>query len=347
MTDHTAVMICGHGSRDDDAIDEFNRISGHLRKRLPGVDVESGFLEFARPVIRTGLDKLKARGARRIVCLPGMLFAAGHVKNDLPSEIHEFAHDNPAIDVIYGRDLAIDARLLEAARDRIGEAERTAAKAIARDDTLLMVIGRGTNDPDANSNVAKVARMLWEGLGLGWAEVSYSGVAAPLVDAGLAQAVKLGFPRIVVFPYFLFTGILVRRIYAWTDAAARAHPEIEFLKASYLNDHARVIDTFVSRIEEALQGDANMNCALCKYRERIVGYEAEQGAPQVGHHHHARGVGTDGSGATDRGVHHGHHHRHHAHGHDHDHHHGHDHHHDHHDDDQHDDQHGHGEKDSA
>ncbi|MBI2978561.1 MAG: sirohydrochlorin chelatase, partial [Rhodospirillales bacterium] len=193
MTDHTAVMICGHGSRDDDAIAEFNRLSGHLRNRLPGFDVESGFLEFARPVIRTGLEKLKARGAKRIVCLPGMLFAAGHVKNDLPSEVHEFAHDNPGIEVIYGRDLAIDARLLEAARDRIVEAEKNAAKDIAREDTLLMVVGRGTNDPDANSNVAKVARMLWEGLGLGWAEISYSGVAVPLVDAGLAQAVKLGF----------------------------------------------------------------------------------------------------------------------------------------------------------
>jgi sirohydrochlorin cobaltochelatase len=326
LTDATAVMICGHGSRDDDAVDEFNRLSGHLRKRLPGFDVESGFLEFARPVIREGLEKLKARGAERIVCLPGMLFAAGHVKNDLPSEVHEFAHDNPKIEVVFGRDLAIDARLLEAARDRIEEAERSAAKHIARADTLLMVVGRGTNDPDANSNVAKVARMLWEGMGFGWAEISYSGVAAPLVDAGLAQAVKLGFPRIVVFPYFLFTGLLVRRIYAWTDEAARSHSEIEFLKAPYLNDHARVVDTFVSRIEEALDGDANMNCALCKYRERIVGYEADQGAPQVGHHHHVRGVGTDGSGAADRGVHHGHHrHGHHHHTHGHDHHHDHDH----------------------
>ncbi len=326
MTDPTAVMICGHGSRDDDAVTEFNRLSGHLKKRLPGFDVESGFLEFARPVIRDGLDKLKARGARRIVCLPGMLFAAGHVKNDLPSEVHEFAHDNPGIEVIYGRDLAIDARLLEAARDRIEEAEKAAGDGVGRADTLLMVVGRGTNDPDANSNVAKVARMLWEGMGFGWAEVSYSGVATPLVDAGLAQAVKLGFRRIVVFPYFLFTGILVRRIYAWTDEAAKAHPEIAFVKAPYLNDHARVIDTFAARVEEALAGDANMNCALCKYRERIVGYESEKGAPQVGHHHHVRGVGTDGKGAADRGLHHGHHHHHHGHDH---HHHGHDHHHHH------------------
>jgi sirohydrochlorin cobaltochelatase len=310
MTDKTAVMICGHGSRDDHAIEEFNKLAGHLSRRLPQFDVESGFLEFATPIIRTGLDKLKERGANKIVCVPGMLFAAGHVKNDLPSEVNNFGAENPGIEMIFGRELAVDQKLLEAARQRIEEAENEAATDVDRKDTLLMVVGRGTNDPDANSNVSKVARMLWEGMGFGWAEVSYSGVASPLVDAGLKNAVKLGYRRIIVFPYFLFTGILVRRIYDWVDEAAANHPEIEFLKASYLNDHDLLIDTFVERVEEALTGDNAMNCQLCKYREQIIGYEADVGAAQVGHHHHVRGIGTDGHDAHDHGV-HGHHHHHH------------------------------------
>ena len=314
MTEKTAVMICGHGSRDDAAIEEFNQLAGHLSTRLPDFDVESGFLEFATPVIRTGLDKLKDRGAERIVCVPGMLFAAGHVKNDLPSEVNNFGAENPDIEMIFARELAIDPKLLEAAKQRIEAAEKDAAPDVSRPDTLLMVVGRGTNDPDANSNVSKVARMLWEGMGFGWAEVSYSGVASPLVDAGLAHAVKLGYPRIIVFPYFLFTGILVRRIYDWADESAAENPGIEFVKASYLNDHELLIDTFVERVNEALSGDNNMNCQLCKYREQIIGYEGDQGAPQVGHHHHVRGVGTDGPRAHDRAHDHGHHH--HGHGHD-------------------------------
>ena len=298
MSGHDAVMICGHGSRDQEAIDEFNQLAVHLRARLPDHDVESGFLEFARPVIRDGLEKLKARGAARILCVPGMLFAAGHVKNDLPSEVNAFAADNPRIDVRFGRDLAVDARLLAAARQRIEAAEEAADGDAGRAHTLLMVVGRGTNDPDANSNVSKVARMLWEGMGFAWAEVSYSGVAYPLVDAGLGHAVRLGYRRIVVFPYFLFTGILVKRIYAWTDEAAAAHPGIEFVKAGYLNDHPLVIDCFVERLGEMLSGDNLMNCRLCKYREQIIGREDEVGAPQVGHHHHVRGIGTDAEPAA-------------------------------------------------
>ena len=191
MTEKTAVMICGHGSRDDHAIEEFNKLAGHLSRRLPQFDVESGFLEFATPIIRTGLDKLKERGANKIVCVPGMLFAAGHVKNDLPSEVNNFGAENPDIEMIFARELAIDLKLLEAAKQRIEAAERDAAPDVSRQDTLLMVVGRGTNDPDANSNVSKIARMLWEGMGFGWAEVSYSGVASPLVDEGLVRCQQL------------------------------------------------------------------------------------------------------------------------------------------------------------
>jgi sirohydrochlorin cobaltochelatase len=319
MTDPIAIMICGHGSRSRRAVEEFNQLSRHLRQRLPDHDVESGFLEFARPVIRDGLDALKRRGARRIVCLPGMLFAAGHVKNDLPSEINTFAAENPGIQVSYGRELAIDPRLIRASSERIAAAEAAAGRTMDRKDTLLMVVGRGTNDPDANSNVSKVARMLWEGMGFGWTEVSYSGVAYPLVDEGLRHAVRLGYRRIIVFPYFLFTGILVDRIYAHADACQAAHPEIEVIKAGYLNDHPLVIDTFVERLDEAMNGANLMNCQMCKYREQVLGFEADRGAAQVGHHFHVRGIGTDGDGHHDHGHGHGHGHGNgHGHGHDHD-----------------------------
>jgi sirohydrochlorin cobaltochelatase len=192
---------------------------------------------------------------------------------------------------------------------------------VPRDETLLVVVGRGTSDPDANSNIAKVARMLWEGMGFAWCEVCYSGVTFPLVAPGLEHAVKLGYRRIIVFPYFLFTGVLVKRIYRITDEVAARHPAIEFLKAPYLNDHPLVLDAFAERVQEVLDGSPNMNCQLCKYREQVIGFESEIGLPQAGHHHHVEGIGTDGDHAHDG---HGHDHRHdhdRHHRHDHDHHH--------------------------
>jgi sirohydrochlorin cobaltochelatase len=299
----TAVLLCGHGSRDPEAIEEFEIAAAALRGRLAPQDFATGYLEFAQPTIQQGLADLMARGARRILAVPGMLFAASHVKNDLPWEMNSFMAANPGIEVRLGRDLAIDPKLLAAAAERIG-----AAVPEDRQDSLLVVVGRGTNDPDANSNIAKITRMLWEGMGFGWAETAYSGVAHPRVDAALDRAARLGFRRIVVFPYFLFTGVLVKRIYAQTDDAAVRFPAIEFIKAPYLRDHPRVIDAFVERVAEFAGGDPNMNCQLCKYRTQIVGYEEEVGLAQQAHHHHVRG-------GDHRPDHHQHHHHDHPHEH--------------------------------
>ena len=285
-------MVCGHGSRDTGAVEEFQAVAKGLKERLPQYETDWGFLEFATPVIRTGLDALRAKGIRKVLAVPGMLFAAGHAKNDIPSVLNAYQTQNPELEISYARELGIDLKLIRAAGERVEVALQKAGGGVSREETLLVVVGRGASDPDANSNVAKVTRMLWEGLGLGWAETAYSGVTFPLVEPGLEHATRLGYKRIVVFPYFLFTGILVQRIYHYTDIVAAKHPEIEFIKASYLNDHPLVLDAFAERVEEIRNGENNMNCQLCKYREQFLGFENEVGLRQESHHHHVEGVGT-------------------------------------------------------
>jgi len=314
-------MVCGHGSRDTGAVEEFQAVAQGLKERLPQYETDFGFLEFATPVIRTGLDALRAKGIRKVLAVPGMLFAAGHAKNDIPSVLNAYQAQNPELEISYARELGIDLKLIRAAGERVEDALQKAGDGVSREDTLLVVVGRGASDPDANSNVAKVTRMLWEGLGLGWAETAYSGVTFPLVEPGLEHATRLGYKRIVVFPYFLFTGILVQRIYHYTDIVAAKHPEIEFIKASYLNDHPLVLDTFAERVEEIRNGENNMNCQLCKYREQFLGFENEVGLRQESHHHHVEGVGTgtdEGSDAVEDAHSHVH-----EHSHDHNHNHGH------------------------
>jgi sirohydrochlorin cobaltochelatase len=277
MTD-TAVLICGHGSRDLEAIAEFELVAAALRPRLPEFDFATGYLEFARPTIRDGLAALAARGARQILAIPGMLFGASHVKNDLPREMNSFMAGNPAVDVRLGRDLANDPGLLRAAADRIANAAPDPA--IPHAETLLVVVGRGASDPDANSNFSKLARMLGEGMGFGWVDAAFSSAAHPRVEAALTRAARMGFRRIVVFPYFLFTGVLVKRVYAQSDAVARLFPEIEFVNALYLRDHPGVVDAFHDRVREVRDGQP----ALRKYRTQIVGCEDDAGAVQAGHH---------------------------------------------------------------
>jgi sirohydrochlorin cobaltochelatase len=283
------VMICGHGSRNRQAVAEFAQLAAGLRAQLPGVPVEYGYLEFARPILRDGLESLRAQGVKRVLAVPGMLFAAGHAKNDIPSVLNTYSAET-GLRIDYGRELGVDLSMIQAAGARIREALDAADSSVPLSDTMLVVVGRGSSDPDANSNVAKVARMLVEGFGFGWGETVYSGVTFPLVEPGLRHAVKLGFRRIVVFPYFLFSGVLVSRIRQHTQLVAADHPELEFVEAGYLGDHPLVINTFLERVQEVVRGETQMNCSLCKYRAQVLGFETEVGAPQQSHHHHVEGL---------------------------------------------------------
>jgi len=272
----TGVMICGHGSRSQSAVDEFSVLADKLPAYLPDDwMMEYGYLEFANPVIRDGLDRLREAGCTRILAVPGMLFAAMHSKNDIPTVLNTYAEKH-GIDVSYGRELGVDPKMIAAAGARITEAVAKANAAhgeVALHDTCLVVIGRGASDPDANGNVAKIARMLHEGIGFGWCEVGYSGVTFPLVEPCLTHAAKLGYKRIIVFPYFLFTGILIDRIYGFTDQVAAAHPDIQFVKAGYLNDHPQVLATFAERVMEQTGATPVPNCGICGYRTQVLEIE--------------------------------------------------------------------------
>ena len=297
----TGVMICGHGSRSQAAVDEFAVLAQKLPALLPADWLtDYGYLEFANPVIRDGLDRLREAGCARILAVPGMLFAAMHAKNDIPTVLNTYAAKH-GIDVKYGRELGVDPKMIAAAGARVRQAVDQANAEYGElplHDTCLVVIGRGASDPDANANVAKIARMLWEGIGFGWCEVGYSGVTFPLVEPCLEHVAKLGYRRVIVFPYFLFTGILIDRIYGFTDQVAARHPGIDFVKAGYLNDHPQVLETFAERITEQVGETPPPTCGMCKYRTQVLGFEAEVGAVQQSHHHHVEGQGANAPGSN-------------------------------------------------
>ncbi|NVJ92084.1 MAG: sirohydrochlorin chelatase [Methylocystaceae bacterium] len=300
MQKKIGVMICGHGSRSQDAVDQFSRFVGKLPPYLPDWPIEYGYLEFANPVIRDGLDRLRGLGCNHILAVPGMLFAAMHAKNDIPSVLNAYAKEH-GIEIGYGRDLGVDENMITASAARVEEALKEADEngpQVSREDTCLVVIGRGSSDPDANGNVAKITRMIKDQVQVGWAETGYSGVTFPLVQPCLEKVVKLGYKRIIVFPYFLFSGVLIDRIYGFTDLVASQHKDIQFVKADYLNDHPMVLTTMANRVKGILTGDNAMDCSMCKYRAQILGFESEIGLPQLSHHHHVEGQGAQAPGSN-------------------------------------------------
>ena len=320
----TGIMICGHGSRAKSAEEEFALLAKGLRARYPDVPVEYGFLEYSAPNIHMGLDRLRDAGVEEIVAVPGMLFAATHAKNDIPSVLTTYGEKNAGITMHYGRELGLHPQMIAAFEARILEAMGVDH---VHDgdlyDTMLVVVGRGTSDTMANAEAARLTRIVAENLGFGWSETVYSGVTYPSVGRGLEMALKLGYKKIVVAPYFLFSGKLISRIYNYVDRVAATVPDVTFYKAHYLADQDHVIDTFIERIEEARRGSISDDVDLmASFKERLAKGEVDV------HHHHAEFKDPDDDenlGGHDHDHGHHHHHHHHGHGHSHSHSHGHDH----------------------
>jgi len=284
------IVVAGHGSRDPDSVREFEALVELIRARAPSDVVSHGYLEFSSPTIAEAVAANVAAGARRIALVPGVLLAARHAKNDMPAEVLALARDYPEVEFHFGAPMSPHPLLLQVAQQRIVAAEAASPNTVRRLDTCLVLVGRGTLDPDANGEVAKLARMLEEGMGFGASYVCYSGSANPLVADGLRAAARLGFRRMLVLPYFLFDGVLVKRIYSAADDLQEREPGIEVLKVDYLGAHEGVADVLIERAREAVDGRADMNCSLCKYRVQIVGFEEQVGEPQRAHHLAVRGL---------------------------------------------------------
>jgi precorrin-8X/cobalt-precorrin-8 methylmutase len=284
------IVVAAHGSRDPAALREVESLVALIKRREPERTIAHGFLEFARPTIDEAVRHVIEAGEQRVVMLPALLLAATHAKNDMPGELALLRRQFPGVEFHFGAPTDLHPSLLRLAQQRIVEAEALSVQTTRRSDTCLVVVGRGTTDPDANSEISKLARMLEEGMGFGASYVCYAGTAEPSLNEGFLRAARLGCARIVVFPYFLFDGVLVKRIYSAADDLQARRTELEVLKAGYLGVHDDVAEVFLQRVREGLEGRATMNCSLCKYRVQIVGFENQVGTPQQPHHGAVRGI---------------------------------------------------------
>ena len=276
-----ALLIAGHGTRDEAGARELHALAGRVRALDPGLRVASGFIELSPPPVTAAAADLVAGGANDLVVVPLMLLAAGHAKNDIPALLVRCRSEHPGVRFRYGRDLGLHPDLLAVVDDRLA----AAVPAGERAGTALLLAGRGASDPDANADLAKLGRLLWEGRPWPLVEVCYAGITDPRVPVGLERCRRLGARRIVAMPYLLFGGRLQARIHAQCAEFAAAHPDVEVRVAGHLGPDDRIARLVLARYREAIEGDPRMNCDLCVHRVALPGFEHKVGAAAVPHPH--------------------------------------------------------------
>ncbi|WNH12487.1 sirohydrochlorin chelatase [Thalassobellus suaedae] len=282
------ILLCGHGSRTKSGTDAFKELVAALQVRYTEYEVDYGFLEFNHPVYEASVERMYQKGIREIYALPIILFAGSHAKNDIPYEMNTIQSYYSDLTIKMGKHIGVNSFVLELAQKRILETE-SKYPSVDRKQTCLMVVGRGTTDTDANSDVHKLACMLGEGMGFGFTTVSYSGTAYPSVTKSLELTSKMQFKRTIAIPFFFFTGILLERIYNEIRVFDETSP-LEYIYTEAFGIDELILKAFDERLGEVINGTANMNCQMCKYRKQIVGVESELGKEQIGHHLGVKGL---------------------------------------------------------
>jgi sirohydrochlorin cobaltochelatase len=304
------LLLAGHGTRDPAGVAAFTAFTTRLQARFApqGIDVTGGFIELSAPPLRDAVTELTGRGHRRVVAVPLVLSAASHAKSDIPAALARERARHPGLDWSYGRPLGPHPVLLDLLATRIAEQAGQMAEQAGQmaeqagripgppgpaltgtappgPPPAVLLVARGSTDPDANAEVCKTARLLWEGRDFAFAETAFVSLASPDVPAGLERCRLLGASRVIVARYFLFPGILPDRIAAQATAYGQAHPDLDVRCTEVLGDSDELAGLVAERYHEALAGDIRMNCDVCAYRTALPGFEYRVGAAQRPHAH--------------------------------------------------------------
>jgi sirohydrochlorin ferrochelatase/(2Fe-2S) ferredoxin len=273
------IVLVGHGSRVAEANAAFLRFA-ELVREASGSAVEPGFVELAEPTVPQAIERAASLGSREVVVLPFILFAAGHVKSDIPLHVQAARSRHPGFRFAQGTPIGLHPKVLEILDDRLAEALAGRADR-SPEETAVLLVGRGSSDPDANGDLAKLGRLFWEGRRYLALEAAFCGVSRPLVPEGLRQLARLRPKRIVVLPYLFFAGVLEERLRADLADFRRSHPWIEALLAAPIGIEPRLVEILLERRREALAGKAAMTCDLCKYKVELAGFEDDVGGEKA------------------------------------------------------------------
>jgi sirohydrochlorin cobaltochelatase len=274
-----ATVVVGHGSRVPESNRAFLDFVKAARARAAGM-LEGAFIELAEPTIPQALEVAVRAGAREVIVAPFLLLAAGHAKSDIPLHIAAARARFPDIRFTQAAPLGVHPLMVEILSDRVAQTIAAAPRRRPAD-TALLLLGRGSSDPDANSDLYKLARLLWEGRGFAAVDCAFCGVVGPTLEQALRKLARSRPRRIVVVPYLFFAGLLVQRMEAAAASFQREFPWIEVLLAPPLGNDPRLLDLIFTRVREAREGLTRMSCDLCKYKVRLAGFEEEVGGEKA------------------------------------------------------------------
>lgn len=264
MTD--ILLLVGHGSRDPNGNAEIERFADQWRQRRPHWPIQVCFIEFAEVLLDEGLVRA-ARSGNRVVVVPLILNAAGHVKMEIPQHIEMARAAFPDVQFVCTPPLGANDLILAILQRHLQQALR-ALDMPDPSTTGVILLGRGASDKMANGDVAKMARWLHEDTRHELVEVAFTGITWPRLEKVVQRQVKLGMTQLVVLPYYLFTGTLIERIRRQVEHLRVQYPRVRFACGPCLGFEQEIVQLLEQQVQAVRDGNDTglLPCDGCKYR---------------------------------------------------------------------------------
>ena len=262
----TVLLLVGHGSRKREGNKEILHFAAQWRERHPGWRIETCFIEHADVLLNDGLDRA-ANGAERVVLIPFILNAAGHVKMELPAAIEAARDRHPNVDFVVTRHLGMGREIFGVLQKQLDRLMKTLDVPDPQT-TGVILLGRGSSDAGANGELARMARWIFEENDHELVDLAFTGVTWPRLETVVQRHVKLGMTQICVIPVYLFTGVLIERINGQLARLKQQYPQVAFALGKHFGFEPEIFALLDRRAgDDQLAEGSLLECDGCKYRE--------------------------------------------------------------------------------
>ena len=262
-----SILLVGHGSRARQGNEEINEFAKLWRAQHPEWHIDVCFIEFAEVLLDAGFD-LAAKNAKKVIVVPLILNAAGHVKMEIPEHLAQARERHPAVEFIYAPHIGANEAVLSIIKRSL---QKTMAELDVPDPKTsgVILLGRGSSDKIANGEVAKMARWLWEDTHHELVDIAFTGITFPRLETAVQRQVKLGMTQICILPYYLFTGTLIERIDRQFENLKKLYPQINFALGNYFGFEPEIYSTLDKRVLALIEDQPMqmMECDGCHYRQ--------------------------------------------------------------------------------
>ncbi|MBE5105509.1 sirohydrochlorin chelatase [Bacillus thuringiensis] len=240
-----AILYICHGSRLRAAKEEAIQFITSCMSRIEAAIQEVCFLELANPSIEEGFRTCVMRGATEIIAIPVFLLAAGHVKKDIPFELEKLNNQYPNIKVTYGNPFGVSEALIKSVYSGSGIEQED------KDKVTLLLVARGSSDPEVLRDIHWIVSLFQTEEKIKRVDVCYLAAVEPKFEQKLKEVVERKEECIIVLPYLLFTGLLMKHI----EKEVRQY-ELEEIKISpYLGKNKAFQEMLIQKTKELLKGD--------------------------------------------------------------------------------------------